>query len=175
MRFIELCFTKNVLNTKNSLQLTKSFFHNIFFWSNHMLYNHRIIFLSLSIFFISLAAKNPTVTIKPLDEPDIPEIIHNILKNQQHHHHHHHHHEHHHHPRQQTAQTIAQTLVFSEIEIEEIQRALRYSPEEARFIVKFLQNPELFALTQDYRSATFVGEPGTGKTTTAKGIALRDE
>lgn len=138
-----------------------------------MLYNHRIIFLSISIFIGSLAVANSTINIKPLDEPDIPEMIQNILNNQQHHHHHHHHHhhEHHHHPRQQTAQTIPQTLVFDEIEIEEIQRALRFAPEEARFIVKYLQNPELFALTQDYRSATFVGEPGTGKTTTAKGIA----
>jgi len=134
-----------------------------------MPYNYRIIFLSLSIIFSNLmAVENPSLNIKPLDEPEIPEIMRNILNNQQHHHHHEHHH--HHYPKQQqTTETIAPSLVFSEIDIEEMQRVLKTSPEEAKFIVKYLQNPE-FALIQDYRSATFVGEPGTGKTTTAKAI-----
>lgn len=138
-----------------------------------MSYNYRIIFLLLSIFNSSLGIDNQPVDIKPLDEQDLPEIIHNVLNNQQHHHHHHHHHEHHHHhyPQQQAAQTIAQLLVFNEIDIEEMKRVFSSSPQEAQFIIKYLQNPTLFALTQDYRSATFVGEPGTGKTTMAKAIA----
>jgi AAA+ superfamily predicted ATPase len=134
-----------------------------------MPYNYRIIFLSLYIFSSLLAAENPPINVKTLDEPDMPEIIRNILNNQHHHHHHEHHH--HHYPQQQAAQTIAQSLVFSEIDIEEMKRVFSTSPEEAKFIIKYLQNPKLFALTQDYRSATFVGEPGTGKTTMAKAIA----
>ena len=143
-----------------------------------MPYNYRIIFLSLSIFSSSLAIEkpqqnnmpNPPITITSLDGSDIPEIISNILNNQQHHHHHEHHH--HHYPQQQQpAQPIAQSLVFSEIDIEEMKLVFKTSPKEAQFIIKYLQNPTFFELTQDYRSATFVGEPGSGKTTMAKAIA----
>jgi AAA+ superfamily predicted ATPase len=143
-----------------------------------MSYNYRIIFLSFSIFSSSLAVENPQqnnipnppIKITSLDVSDIPEIIRNILNNQQHHHHHEHHH--HHYPQQQqSAPTIAQSLVFSEIDIEELKLVFKTSPKEAQFIIKYLQNPTLFQLSQDYRSATFVGEPGTGKTTTAKAIA----
>ena len=134
-----------------------------------MSYNYRTIFLSLCIFSGSLAEENPPININPLDEPDIPEIVRNILKNQQHHHHHEHHH---HYPQQKQAdQPIAQSLVFSELDIEEMKLVFKTSPKEAQFLIKYLQNPNLFELTQDYRTATFVGEPGTGKTTTAKAIA----
>jgi len=143
-----------------------------------MTYNRRIIFLSLSIFSSSLTAENPQqnntpnppIKITSLGDSDISEIIYNILNNQQHQHHHEHHH--HHYPQQQqSAQPIAQTLVFSEIDIEEMKLVFKTSPKEAQFIIQYLQNPTLFQLSQDYRSATFVGEPGTGKTTTAKAIA----
>jgi AAA+ superfamily predicted ATPase len=135
-----------------------------------MSYNYRIIFLLLSIFNSSLGIENQLIDIEPLDKQDLPEIIHNVPNNQQHHHHHEHHH--HHYPQQQqAAQTIAQLLVFNEIDIEEMKRVFNSSPEEAKFIIKYLQNPTLFTFTQDYRSATFVGEPGTGKTTMAKAIA----
>jgi AAA+ superfamily predicted ATPase len=142
-----------------------------------MLYNRRIIFLSFSIFSGSLAVEdpqqnnvpNPPIKITSLSDSDIPEIIRNILNNQQHHHHHEHHH--HHYPQQQSTQSIAQSLVFNEIEVEELKLVFKTSPKEAQFIVNYLQNPTFFQLSQDYRSATFVGEPGTGKTTTAKAIA----
>lgn len=142
-----------------------------------MSYNHRIIFLSLSIFSSSLAVENPQqnnmpnppIKITSLGDSDISEIIRNALNNQQHHHHHEHHH--HHYPQQQqSAQPITQSLVFSEIDIEEMKLVLRTSPTEAQFIITYLQNPTSFQLPQDYRSVTFVGEPGTGKTTTAKAI-----
>lgn len=143
-----------------------------------MSYNYQIIFLSLYTFSGLLAAENPEqnnivhppIKITSLDDSDMPEIIHNIQNNQQHHHRHEHHH-HHHAQEQQVAQTIAQSLIFSEIDIEEMKRVFSSSPYEAQFIIKYLQNPKLFPLTQDYRSATFVGEPGTGKTTMAKAIA----
>jgi len=48
-----------------------------------MPYNHRIIFLSLSIFSSSLAIANPPINIKPLNEPDASEIIHNLINNKQ--------------------------------------------------------------------------------------------
>lgn len=143
-----------------------------------MSYNHRIIFLSFSIFSSSLAVENPqqnnipkpSIKVTSLDDSDIPDIIRNILNNQQHHHHHEHHH--HHYPQQQQlTQPITQSLVFNEIEIEELKLAFKTSPKEAQFILKYLQDPTLFQLSQDYRSATFIGEPGTGKTTTAKAIA----
>ncbi|HLW73287.1 MAG TPA: AAA family ATPase, partial [Candidatus Babeliales bacterium] len=143
-----------------------------------MSYNHRIIFLSFSIFSSSLAIENPQqnnipktpIKITSLGDSDIPEITNNILNNQQHHHYHEHHH--HHYPQQQEpAQPVAQSLIFSEREIEELKLVFNTSPKEAQFIVKYLQNPTSFQLSQDYRSATFIGEPGTGKTTAAKAIA----
>lgn len=135
-----------------------------------MTHNYRIILLSLFIFNGALGIEEPSVNITPL-EANIPEIISNIANNRQQHHYHEHHH--HHHQQQQVTQTIAQLLVFSEIDIEEMERVFSTSPQEAQFIIKYLQNPQLFRLTQDYRSATFVGEPGTGKTTMAKAIAYK--
>lgn len=143
-----------------------------------MPYNRQIIVLSLFIFSSSLATensqqnnvRNPPIKVTLLDDSGIPEIIRNILTNQQHHHHHEHHH--HHYPQQQQpTQSITQTLIFSETDIEEMRLVLKTSPQEAQFIVQYLQNPTFFQLSQDYRSATFVGEPGTGKTTMAKAIA----
>ena len=142
--------------------------------------NHRIIFLSLSIFSSSLAIENsqqnnmpnPPIKITSLGDSDISEIIRDALNNQQHHHHHHH--THHHHPQQQqTIEPIAEQPVFSALKIEEITSAFKYSPKEAQYIIHHLYDPTFFQLTQDCRSKIFFGEPGTGKTTTAEAIAYK--
>ncbi|MEO8934310.1 MAG: AAA family ATPase, partial [Xanthomarina sp.] len=118
-------------------------------------YNYRIIFLSLSIFNSSLAIESPPINIKPLDEPDASEIIHNFINNKQ----------------QETAEPISGQPSFGDLEIKEMEFVFIRSPKEAQCIVNHLQNPSYFPLNQHYRSVIFVGDPGTGKTVMAKAIA----
>ncbi len=135
-----------------------------------MPYNYGIIFLSLCLFNSSLAVDNSPPPIKPFDESDILELIHNALSAQQHNHYHQHHH--HHYPQQQeTTLSATQSLAFTELDMKKMSLVFKSSPKEARFIVNHLQNPTFFPLNEDYRSAIFVGEPGSGKTTMAKAIA----
>jgi len=72
---------------------------------------------------------------------------------------------------QQPTETSAQSHTFDQADIEEMNLVFASSPKEAQCIVKHLQDPTFFELVQDYRSTTFVGEPGTGKTTMALAIA----
>ncbi len=65
----------------------------------------------------------------------------------------------------------AQLNTPSEAEVAEMELVLESSPIEAQCIIKHLQDPTYFPGNEDYRSALFVGEPGSGKTTTAKAIA----
>jgi AAA+ superfamily predicted ATPase len=118
-----------------------------------MSYNHRIIFLSLSIFSSSLVLANPPINVKPLNEPDASEIIQNFINNEQ------------------QTQPIAQQPPFNEVDIKEMTFVFAKSPKAAQCIVNHLQDPLYFPLNENYRSAIFVGEPGTGKTATAKAIA----
>lgn len=120
-----------------------------------MPYNYRIVFLSLSIFSSSLAIENPPINIKPLDEPDASEIIHNFINNKQ----------------QETTEPISQQPAFGDLEIKEMEFVFIRSPKEAQCIVNHLQDPSYFPLNQNYRCVIFVGEPGTGKTVMAKAIA----
>lgn len=114
-----------------------------------------IIFLSFFLFITSLPQEE-FIKQTPLYLQEIPKTIYDLIKNQQ---------------LQQPMQAIAQLPTFSESDIEEMKLVFASAPQEAQCIVKHLQDPAFFELTQDYRSATFVGEPGTGKTTTALAIA----
>lgn len=122
-----------------------------------MPYNYRIIFLSLCILSNSLAGENPPISIKPLDEPDASEIIHNFINDKQ----------------QETSEPTSQEPAFGDPEIKEMEFVFIKSPKEAQCIVNHLQDPSYFPLNQDYRSAIFVGDPGTGKTVMAKAIAYK--
>lgn len=120
-----------------------------------MPHNYRIIFLLLSIFNSSLATENPSIDIKPLDEPDASEVINNLINNKQ----------------REAAEPICQEPPFGDLEIKEMEFVFTKSPKEAQCIVHHLQDPSYFPLNENYRSAIFVGEPGTGKTVMAKAIA----
>lgn len=63
--------------------------------------------------------------------------------------------------------------IFTAEEIEEMEFAFEYSPEKAQDIVKYLQDPAYFPCGVNFRAAFFVGEPGSGKTITAKTIAYK--
>lgn len=59
---------------------------------------------------------------------------------------------------------------LSEEEIDELESAFEHSPKRAQAILKHLQDPHYFPHNRDYRSAYFVGETGSGKTSTARYI-----
>jgi len=70
-----------------------------------------------------------------------------------------------------TTPPSSQSIKFSESAIQEMELVFKYAPMEAQCIVTHLQDPTYLPLNEDYRAAFFVGEPGSGKTTTAKAIA----
>lgn len=59
--------------------------------------------------------------------------------------------------------------VLSKERLDEMAYVFSQAPEEAQMIVNHLKDPTYFE-DEEYRSAIFVGEPGTGKTTTALAI-----
>lgn len=59
---------------------------------------------------------------------------------------------------------------LNEEEIDELKSAFEHSPKRAQAILKHLQDPHYFPHNRDYRSAYFVGETGSGKTSTARYI-----
>ncbi len=63
-----------------------------------------------------------------------------------------------------------QSPIFSEKEITAMETVFKSSPEEAQYIINHLQDSTYFPMSENYRSVIFVGEPGTGKTTSAKYI-----
>lgn len=58
-------------------------------------------------------------------------------------------------------------------EIAELEFIFEHSPQKAQVIVNHLTDPNYFPHNKDYRSAYFVGEPGSGKTTMARAIAYK--
>lgn len=63
-----------------------------------------------------------------------------------------------------------ETDILNEEEVEELEFILEQSPKEAQCVVNHLQDPTFFSGNEDYRSVYFVGEPGSGKTSTARAI-----
>jgi AAA+ superfamily predicted ATPase len=74
---------------------------------------------------------------------------------------------------QQNSNPTKKTEPFNEKDIEEMEFVFESSPEEAQCIVDYLHDPNYFPGVENYRSAFFVGEPGTGKSVTAKAIAYK--
>lgn len=113
-----------------------------------MVYAHRIILSLLCVVNIlpanSNAGNNKPIKLMPLYGPEIPQDT----------------------PNQKDD-------FFSEEDIEEMELVFESSPEKAQDIVKYLQDPTYFPSGVDFRSAFFVGEPGSGKTITANAIAYK--
>lgn len=138
-----------------------------------MLYFHQIV---LSLFFISNSLfaihhenkeskyttqeKKPGVVSKkpiktdPLSPPPIPDDIRKKLS-------------------EQRPQQSEQKEEFDEDEIEEMEMVLEAAPLKAQFIPKHLEDPNFFPGCEKFRSAYFIGAPGTGKTIAAKAIAYK--
>lgn len=62
---------------------------------------------------------------------------------------------------------------FDEDEIEEMEMVLEAAPLKAQFIPKHLEDPKFFPKCKEFRTAYFIGAPGTGKTIAAKAIAYK--
>lgn len=130
-----------------------------FFWSNHMHHTRQIIFLLLfisnSLLLIGDSAQNggsdESIKTNPLHKS---KVICDFIKNQQ-------------------MQKQAQSSDFTAMDIEEMKLVFKSSPKEAQLIVDHLQDPTFFPLSEGYRSALFVGEPGSGKTTMARAIGYK--
>jgi AAA+ superfamily predicted ATPase len=73
----------------------------------------------------------------------------------------------------QTKEQAEKAHIFTEEDIEEMELVFESSPEKAQDIVKYLQDPTYFPSGVNFRSAFFVGEPGSGKTITAQAIAYK--
>jgi|GEM_PF-1905860 len=130
-----------------------------------MTYNRRILFLLLSIFSSSLAIEDAQQngvqsepTIEPLYPPTAPKDVRDFINKER---------------EQQQNNPPAQQSDFNEMDIKKMSLVFTSSPEEAQFIVKHLQDSTYFPLNEDYRSAIFVGEPGSGKTIMANAIAYK--
>jgi len=130
------------------------------------LHAHQIIFSLLLLCTNALLPTRPTthnskldepIKITPLYAPD-PELPNEIMHSEQ---------------LRPHFQQEKQSDIFSETEIEEMETVFESSPKEAQCIVNHLEDPAYFPLNENYRSAIFVGEPGSGKTIMAKAIAYK--
>jgi AAA+ superfamily predicted ATPase len=127
-----------------------------------MLLINQIIFLSLILFNIAFYAEvshahsHEPISIVPLCVPENPEISREEISKT---------------ALQRHFQSNEDTHLLSETEIVEMEMIFEHSPQEAQEIVHHLQDPFYFTANEEYRSAFFVGEPGTGKTTMARAIA----
>ena len=74
---------------------------------------------------------------------------------------------------QENSEGKKQSLTFSEKEITEMELAFENAPKKAKCILNHLEDPTYFPLNENYRSAIFVGEPGTGKTCAAQYIVYK--
>ena len=95
-------------------------------------------------------------TIEPFYPPTVPQDIRDFIDKER---------------EQQQNNPPSQQSDFNELDIKKMNLVFKSSPKEAQYIVNHLQDPTYFPLNEDYRSAIFVGEPGSGKTTMAKAIA----
>lgn len=122
----------------------------------------------VSILFSQISLSNNSINsnnirhvhfdIKSLYTPEVPEEIRKKIVNeiaQQ----------------QQNSNPTKKTEPFNEKDIETMEFVFASSPQEAQCIVNYLQDPNYFPGVENYRSAFFVGEPGTGKSVTAQAIA----
>ncbi len=67
---------------------------------------------------------------------------------------------------------ISQPEVFQGVPVDLLERVYKDSPERAKTIVSHLRSESSIS-RPNFRSAFFIGEPGTGKTTLAKAIAYK--
>lgn len=133
-----------------------------------MLYTRHTIFLSIFIFHISLSndpvddsnAQHVHFNIKPLYRPEVPEEIRQKINSEIA-------------EQQNISASLRKDEFFTEEDIKEMELAFETSPQEAQSIVNYLQDPNYFPGIKNYKSIFFVGEPGTGKSITAKAIAYK--
>lgn len=71
------------------------------------------------------------------------------------------------------ADTDEQQYDLNPQEIAELELVFEHSSKKAQVIVNHLTDCDYFPYNGDYRSAYFVGEPGSGKTTMARAIAYK--
>jgi AAA+ superfamily predicted ATPase len=136
------------------------------FRGNHMSYTRHTILASILFFQNSLSNDSIDFNnihqvhfdIKSLYAPEVPEEIRKQIMGeiaQQ----------------QQNSNPTKKTEPFNENDIEEMEFVFAASPEEAQCIVNYLEDPNYFPGVENYRSAFFVGDPGTGKSVMAQAIA----
>jgi AAA+ superfamily predicted ATPase len=121
-----------------------------------MVYFHRILFcllfISNSLFAIESKVKDCEIPpLTPHCLPDTVEKDQNSLK-------------------KELGKQTQQSELLTEDDIAEMEMVFKAAPIEAQIIVKHLKDPMYIPINNDYRYAIFFGEPGSGKTTTAKAI-----
>jgi AAA+ superfamily predicted ATPase len=128
-----------------------------------MLHTRHITFLTLCFFNVSLSMQSSfapmdhkPLKMKPLNMAEMPEEVRKELLQQI--------------EEAKQAQPKKKTPTFSEEEIEEMEFIFESSPKKAQRIVNYLLTPEYLS-NSSYRYVFFTGDPGTGKTETAKAIA----
>jgi AAA+ superfamily predicted ATPase len=130
-----------------------------------MLYTRQIIFLFIFISQISLAndsipkngdhTKRKPILITPI--PMSKEECESIKRE----------------PLRQSPESTTKDETFDEDDIEEMELMLESASFKAQAIIKHLQDPTYFPQSDDYRSAYFIGKPGSDKTLMAKAIAYK--
>ncbi len=73
----------------------------------------------------------------------------------------------------QRTKSVKESTNITLNDIEEMESVFASSPQQAQYIVDYLKDPSCFPGVEGYRSAFFVGEPGTGKSVMAKAIGYK--
>ncbi len=137
------------------------------FRGNHMSYTRHTILVSILFFQNSLSndsidsnnVQQVHFDIKSLYAPEVPEEVRKKIMDEI--------------TQQQNPDSTKKDESFTEADIEEMEFVFKYSPQEAQSIINYLQDPNYFPGIKNYRAIFFVGEPGTGKSITAKAIAYK--